>query len=159
MGSETNQSVGGHVLETIFKDLPDDQTLGALAMEDQALGRLVEFYNTTQEVGTLPKANLDLKLSDFKDLLVKLPESLQLRMLNEYKTNGCQEPEAVREDRQLKHWVVRTMVLVVAAISLIIVGAITAIGVRSGDFTQGPVVDSIINAAITILKLVFAAPN
>lgn len=159
MGPSTDQNLGGSVLETIFKDLPDDQTLGALALEDQALGRLVEFYNTTQEVGELPKADLDLKLGDFKSLLIKLPESLQLRMLNEYKTNGSQEPEAVREDRKLKHWVVRTVVLVFAAVALIIVGAITAIGVRTGDFTQGPVVDSIINAAITILKLVFATPS
>lgn len=61
------------------------------------------------------------------------------------------------EKRKLKTWLIKATFIFIAPIPCILVGAVVAIGVRSGTVPDGPVVNSIMSTATEILKLIFAA--
>lgn len=68
--------------------------------------------------------------------------------------NPTNESEEI-ERRKLRAWLVKGAFWAVAPIPCLVVGAMIAIGVRSGQMPDGVVVSSIMSTATEILKLLF----
>lgn len=60
------------------------------------------------------------------------------------------------EDRRLRRWLVKTGFWFVVVFISMVVGAIIAIAVRSGQMPDGVVVNSVLSTASEILKLIFS---
>lgn len=130
--------------------------------EGRAITNLANSYNEKAILRVdLVGLQDDAKGADLRAGLATLDVEDQVKLLNNYcnDINGiapagdsCTESPSVRDTRNFKFWVIKWMIVVVCIIMLIVTGAVAAIGLRSGVFANGPLIDSILTMATEIIK-------
>lgn len=139
-----------------------------------ALQNLYEAYLRIQEA-----AELEVQLGDnptgkeLKEAVRHLPAELKLRLLNKYvedqKTamgltvgetpvEGPKSPiDRIWEDRPLRRFIVKTLVVGVVGFIFVLLGVVVSIGYFTGKFTDGVLINTLLNTAIEVIKLIFGA--
>lgn len=152
-------------ISKILKGVADSRILESYA-EDSPVRVLVQKYLTRAEHdATLPAITLASTAGEFKKALSQLPPAEKVTLLYEYlvATSASNPIAAVlasseaREERKMRHWLIKAAIWLFGPMILLVVGATIAIGVRSGVMSDNPAFSSIVGTAMEILKLIFSS--
>ena len=160
------------MVQTILKDISDDIVLLNLSEND---GTLYDLYNAYLEIeGSVPGA---VKLEDtatgkeLKAAIEALPGKEILRLINIY-ANEPVVPSAVTNstvqddlratvvnkvwnDTILRRFIVKAVLITALVLLVATFGAALTIAVVSGKISDGVVVNTMMNSAMEIVKLIF----
>lgn len=154
------------LVHQLLEAVPDCGTILDMASgADSPLAHLVEDYRTFVKETDTPVKDVDETTtgSQFKTLLEAVPPVFQVKMLNKF-TESVQSirnpyifehPKDI-EERRLKHWVIKVMVVVVALMICLITGMTMASAVWQGVVPDDSLITSLMSAATEILKLIIS---
>lgn len=153
------------LLLQVLKAIDDNKTISERLGKSEALRKLVDEYTVHQDQdASLPTLTNLTTGRELKSALDMLPPEHQLSILTNYfhKVHGSSPPGQIVEtpvqieERKLRHWFVKFATAAIAAILLIMVGAVVSVIIKTGTLPNASIFTSIMTTATEILKLIFS---
>lgn len=158
------------MVDDLLSGIKDDVDLEETS--NQPILNLYEAYLELQD-----KFDLERRLpnepkgSDLKTAVRSLPSDLKLRLINQYvadiriatemplseEVTGTPKSAVDRiwEDRPLRRWIVKVLIISVIAFFFVLVGTVLTIGYLTGKITDGTFINTLMNTAVEVLKIIF----
>lgn len=151
-------------LEIILDSLEDGRLIRTRAGSRTPLDDLLLAYtDMTLRRNDLPPIEADWQGQDLKKSISALSEADQAILVGTLRSNAkvvsaweYQETQAQRDERQLKHWIIKASVLFVMICFLILVTVVGWAVYSNGMEGNEGVINTIINSLMEILKIVFS---
>lgn len=151
-------------IKQLLKSIPDAHVIGEFLSISAPVKDLVDGYNkiANEDGNDLVPITEESTGADLKEALEKLDMADQVRLLAAYgeamkhrDTHSLyvEDPEK-RDERQLRIWVVKAFTTFVMFIGTLIIGAVVAMGWRTGVM-DGAIVNGVMSTATEIFKLIF----
>lgn len=152
-------------IKSILKGVPDRRRISS--HDEGTPVRLLyqDYAEKAEHDSTLPRITMRSTGIQLKNAICELDHDDAVLLLHSYLVNIEQyEPMAKvmlartgRDDRALKHWLVRAGVWTMAPIMLLVVGAILFVTVKTGVVSENSALNSIVTTGMEILKLIFTS--
>lgn len=161
------------MLSDLVQTIEDDVVYNDdLADSNPALYRLFESYIEIQpSLENAPEINEGGTGADLKAALKLIPVKDRLDLLTEYSNqlNGKGNSEKTKDndnsndsvankiwnDVTLRRWLVKSLTRTAIGLMLLVTGAVIALGLMTGSIGDGVFVNTILNTAIEVMKLIF----
>lgn len=152
------------MLEDILRGIPDDRRLAEHRDKPSPINDLLKGYNEKAERKDNELTPLEHTATgrDLKDAIGSLSPADQLLLLSKFSNSAASldapwdyETAAQRDERRLKHWVIKAGVVAGLFMIVCFTGAGLVLGFQSGYLT-GPVFKYFIDTAVSILKIIFS---
>lgn len=153
------------LIEQILQGVEDDQKIkDILDIGKSPLSDLVEEYKDFQSTHSdLHPIDDNTTGREFKDSVSEMPPVDLIKMLNRYtesvktiRNPSVYEDPKVRDERRLRHWVIKVLVSVMAVVICMMAGVIVTMGVWKGVLPDTSILSSLMEMATEILKLIFS---
>ncbi len=153
------------LLAAILRGIDDDTPLASNILIASPLRDLVQAYNKKALIeSALPAITGDSTGADLKMAIGNMRAEDQVELLQKYSaaTKTLDAPMVYSEDpkvtdeRRLRHWMMKTFILLTGVLVCIIIGVTVAVMVHNKMFPPASVITTIINSATEIIKLIFS---
>ncbi len=166
------------VVENILHRIKDDEHVGPAINEHESVAELVKGYNRHaltndfESRGGMYVVTGETYGVDLKRYIHQLPAVEQLRLLDNYlkhfpdNSDGDElstaamvhivESDAVREERRLKHWMVKTIITFCLFSIFTLTGAVIAIMAHNKQTPDSVFIKTIMDTAAEVIKLLFS---
>lgn len=150
-----------NLMTTVLTDINDDALVLSHKSPESALARLVKEYDTySKRIERLPDMNPASTGKDLKTAILSMAPEDQIKLAYHYYLNTGTldvEDSGEKDERQLKHWVVKVTVVVAAALILLLVGGALVYTHRCTAETAGePVINGFLSTAAEIAKILLS---
>ena len=156
------------MVEELLKELADDKVLNCKCADpvpvcsSPVCELLSSYTKLTKKDADLPAPESDWNGRDLKDALSVAEPKDVIPMLYTYQQASINstpsydyEAPAVRDTRLHKQWISKALIITACIMLLVVAGAVIALGVMTGNLTNGPFVDTVLTAAMEIIRIVF----
>lgn len=160
------------VIENVFSGIDNNQSLSLQSSHSEALHELMMGYNEIaisthnghsglDYAEPLPLISGVMCGADLKHHLAIIRPDDLLRLMGMYLATQSKdhdhdhESQADQEERQLKHWLIKTGVIFCLALFFVIIGAMLAITHYNKALPDNAVFKTILDTASEILKILF----
>lgn len=162
----------------ILHAVPDELVLGEVTADNRPVFNLYNQYLAIQRI-TVTSKQLDENSTgkDLKEAVQLLPVELRLKLINQFfndqkislglsteTTTFAIQGDAdesvvttVMRDRKLRNWIIMFVMILIGVIVLMVIGSVIAIGMMTGSITDGFFVNTIMNTAIEVIKLILGS--
>jgi hypothetical protein len=151
-----------NLMATVLTDISDDSLVLTHKSPESALARLVKEYDTySKRIERLPDMTATSTGKDLKTAILSMAPEDQIKLAYHYylACGTLEDDEAAeKEDRKLKHFVVKVIVSVAASMVLLLVGGALVYTHRCTAAGEGsePVINGFLSTAAEIAKILLS---